>query len=469
MRMLIPYLLAFGLVLCFMDAIYWDDWTLFNVDENVILETFKDAGAIFNWSGYFHVAMLKVGPPLYRLMVLVFGYLCGVLLWQLLRTFRESTSEERFWIALLFLVLPFNPARFALINAPYILCLFLFFLAWYLFIFKRGLFFKCLTLTLFLLSFNTNSLLVFYLLPMMHAAWLNSEQKWKSVIRFGTTNVLFVIAPIFFFWFKTQFYPPHGLYAGYNGISFKLLYLALLPLPVIVLGFYLARRHFKGEWQTNRWFLFVISGLFTLWLAALPYLVTGKLPTFTDWDSRHQLLLPLGGALLLVGAGLFFGSVVRFCRIASIVSVIFCAYFMATLALDWRKQKEVIKLFAQSQDVKAASTIVVVDTSTRHNAFGRTNSFYEYNGWLKKSFGDETRFTVNYFDVQSLTLMELPNIYRQYATARYNAGNYIWSRPDLIVTIRSSGRSLMWGNEFIQVTTEKINTLNQKRLILTCP
>jgi hypothetical protein len=466
LKLFIPYMSAFLLVFLFKDAIYWDDWTLFNVDEQLILETFKEAGAIFNWTGYFHVAMLKIGPPLYRLLVLVLGYLSGVLLWLLLRTFREVTYEERFWIALLFLVLPFNPARFALINAPGTLCLFSFFLAWYLFIEKPGIFSKSLSLILFLFSFNTPSLLVFYFLPMMHAAWFLSEQKfkWECAIQWVLRNILFFLAPIFYFFFKMHFFKPYGLYAGYNNISFKLMLVGLLPLPVMFLGVYCACKYFKNEWRTNRWFLFGFSGLFILWLAVFPYMVVGKLPTFNDWDSRHQLLMPLGAALSLVGVGWFFGNLRRFCCIVAIVSVFITTYFMLVLSLDWWKQKEIIKFLSYSQEVKAARTIVVVDMSSRHNTFGRTNAFYEYNGWLKKSFGNEIRFAVNYLDIENLTSMRLPEIYRKYTTSRYNAGNYVWSQPDLIVTIRSSVRRFMRGDGFIEVTTEKIATYQDRNI-----
>lgn len=457
LKLLVPYVLAFGLVLFFMDAIYWDDWVLFNTDDQAILKEFSDVGVIFNWAGYFHVAMLKIGPHLYRVMTLLLGYLCGVLLWKLLGTFREISSEQKFWIALLFLVSPFNPAKFSLINVPSILCLFTFFLAWYLLVAKCGVFFRSLSLAFFLFSFNINSLLVFYLLPVTHAVWLYSEHKWIYVIRWGARNVLFILAPVFFFWFKTRFFPPSGLYVGYNSISLILTLKALLPLPVMALGFYWTGKQLKAGWRVQHWFPFVVFGLLVLWLAVFPYLAVGKVPSFNDWDSRYQLLMPLGSALLIVGTGLLFGNFRRFCYVATVISVICCAYFMSVLLLDWWKQEEVIALLKRSEAVKAARTIVMVDEAKSINAFNRTYRFYEYNAWFKKMFGDETRFAANGFDLDSHTPMRIPARYRPYCTPCYSAGNYKWSVPDLLVTIRSSGiSSFVRGNGLVTIATEKI-------------
>jgi len=437
-RLFIPYAMAYGLALLFLDAVYWDDWELFNADDQVVLEIFKEAGVIWNWVGYLHISMLKIGPPLYRITVLVLGYLCGVLLWKLLGTIRGLATDERFWISVLFLVLPLNPVKFTLINAPVILCLFAFFLGWYLIVTRRGVVFRGLSLILFLFSFNMNSLLVFYLLPIAHFAWLSAGTEWKSFIRWGARNILFILAPVLFFWFKNHFFVPYGLSQGYNTISLGLIFKALLPLPVIAIAFYGINR-MTGGWRANRWMIFVCGGMFVTWLAIFPYLAVGKVPSFNDWGSRHQLLMPLGGAIILVGVGSLLRNLPRVCGTAMIGSIFCCIYFMGSLTVDWWKQQEIIKLLAQSPEVRVARTIVIVDDAKKFNAFGRKYRFYEFNGWLKKAFGEETRFAVNDFELEGVASKHLPDSYRKYVSTRLASGDYIWSAPDLMVTIRFSG------------------------------
>lgn len=446
-RLFVPYALAYGLVLFFMDGIFWDDWELLNANSQVVLEIFKEAGLIWNWGGYFHVAMMEVGPPLYRVMVLVLGYLCGAMLWVILGTFRSLATEERLWIVLLFLVLPFNPAKFALINAPAVPCLFSFFLAWALLLTRHGWIYRGLSLVLFLFSFNINSLLVFYLLPFVHAAWHYAGTDWRSLLRWSARNALFIAIPLFFLWFQKTFYVPYGMSAGYNHISIGLLERALLALPIIAIVFYGVAR-LAGGWTAKRWIPFIFIGVFATWLAVFPYEAVGKSPSFNDWDSRFQLLMPLGVALLIVGVGLLLGNLRRVCGMAMVVSIACSAYFMATLAVDWQKQQGVISLLAQSQEVRSARTIVFVDMAREFNAFGRNYRFYEYNGWLKQAFGEEIRFAVNDFELEGAK--QLPERYRKYVSTRLASGNYIWSEPDLQVTIRFSGEFMDFvrGNAF---------------------
>lgn len=45
----------------------------------------------------------------------------------------------------------------------------------------------------------------------------------------------------------------------------------------------------------------ILVGIAAFGLAVLPYLVVGKMPALGDWDSRHQILVPLGASLMLVG------------------------------------------------------------------------------------------------------------------------------------------------------------------------
>jgi len=82
---------------------------------------------MFNLTGYLHVAMLEVGPWIYKVLTFVLMFASGLLLNLILKRHANIATETRFYIILLFLVLPFNIARVALIDFPYTLCYFLFF------------------------------------------------------------------------------------------------------------------------------------------------------------------------------------------------------------------------------------------------------------------------------------------------------------------------------------------------------
>ena len=117
---------------------------------------------MFNFFGYLHVAMLAIGPWAYRVLTFFLMYASGLLIYRILELQKWIRNEDRLLIVILFLISPFYAARVALVDFPYTFCLFLFFLGWYL-IGKN-----CLaSLACFFLSFNMESLLVFYLLPVL--------------------------------------------------------------------------------------------------------------------------------------------------------------------------------------------------------------------------------------------------------------------------------------------------------------
>ena len=156
------YTLAHGGIFLIPNAIFWDDYTLYEMDDQIILDTFDQLGSIFNFSGYLHVFFLVFGPALYKLLTFVMLFLTGLIFDNILKRYKAINVETRFIIVLLTLVLPFYHARVALIVMPYTLSYFLFFSAWLLMSKQR-----VVSLALFFISFNTNSLLVFFALPFL--------------------------------------------------------------------------------------------------------------------------------------------------------------------------------------------------------------------------------------------------------------------------------------------------------------
>jgi hypothetical protein len=141
-------------------------------------------------------------------------------------------------------------------------------------------------------------------------------------------------------------------------------------------------------------------GLLALGLAVVPYLLVGKVPAFSAWDNRHQVLLPFGGALLVVAAARAaepaLGMRVARAALASVVvaSTVVAAAGCLALVVDWHKQAQVIDRLQHEPRVRAASTVVVTDGTRSWNYDNRTPTFYEYTGWLREAFGGQGRLGV---------------------------------------------------------------------------
>jgi len=114
--------------------------------------------------------MQAVGPWLYRLSVFVLMFGAGLCLERILARHPQVPNSIRLLIVIFFLTLPFIIGRAAMITLPYSLCYIMFFLAWMLMPSQ-----KFISGLLFLASFNTNSLLVFYVLPILDTAKRNDE------------------------------------------------------------------------------------------------------------------------------------------------------------------------------------------------------------------------------------------------------------------------------------------------------
>ena len=444
------YLVAHGGILLIPNAIYWDDWILYRTDPNVILDTFRTVGSMFNWVGHQHVVMLAVGPWTYKALTFFLMFVTGLLLDLIIKRHAVITEETRFYIVLLFLVLPFNMARVALIDFGYTFCYFTFFLAWLLM--ER---YRILALALFFLSFNTNSLLVFYAVPIIDVMYRGEYfSSLRAVLMFGVRRIDFILLPIVYFLIKTYYFSPSGLYDGYNKnydirniipsaqSQYENLFqidwhIGLSFLFAVCCFFFLRKIRFSSiDKALNHWWLLAI-GFLVFFLGAFPYWILGHIPAFHEWISRHQILLPLGSALVVVGALPLSNSSKR-ADVSSLISraiptfnilvisiivgtsLAFNVSAYAALFVDWQKQQQLIDLFAKNRDVERGGLIIFVDRTPQLNFFGREQRFYEWNGLLEASFGNERRFGINQSQLNDYLAGNLDRYFR----AEYKAGAF---------------------------------------------
>ena len=413
----IIYAISNGLIILIPNAVYWDDWTLYSVNPSVIFDSFRQAGSMFNYGGLIHNGLLFIGLFTYKYLTFFLMLGSGYLLDTILRRDFRMVLEERFILVLLFLILPLNIARVSLIIFPYTFCYFMFFLAWYFF-YKN----KFLSLIFFFISFNTNSLLLFYLLPIMgiYYKYFNIINI-RYIVKFIINNILFIILPFIYFYLKTEFYKPYGIYENYNSLSnidyiqniYNSLEICLQdyfitlnkinPLLIFITIFSLiifiplrSGNFLKNDVSKLHSFSFVCVGILAILFALFPYLILGLAPTFQEWSSRHQLLLPLGMSLLLVGILSFFRYRFRLFLLIFIVlaSIAINVANYVALYQDWNKQKALIMLFKDNEEIKNAGIVGFIDETKSLNAINRTYRIYEWNGLMKAAFGDEIRFGV---------------------------------------------------------------------------
>jgi hypothetical protein len=403
------YVLCHGGIFFILNSIYWDDWVLFNSDKNVIITTFKQAGgSFFNYTGYMHSNIIPIGQWIYKVATFVLYFFSSIILYQILlenKKFEKSTSQI---ITIFFLILPLNSARVALIDFPYTIGYFLFFLAWKI---KNH---RLLSLVIFFFSFNINSLPFLYILFIIDLYFeKNNHISIENVKQFIKNKIDFILLPILFFYIKYNFFKTSGLYKTYNsnfsfinifitpirqiidlsGLNINLfLFLAVFSIIIFLKPFYNAIK--KTEYKNN------ILTLLSILLALFPYWILGLTPTFVEWSSRHQLLMPLGVSLLLVQIITKFSRYSRYLIFTIFISISIVMnlnnYF--NFFVDWNKQKAIMNLLAKNIEIKDKKLVLINDHTLELNALSRNYRFYEWNGLFKYVYKDENRFVMNYSD-----------------------------------------------------------------------
>jgi len=382
------------------DAIYWDDWEIFNTPKEEIFNMFSQAGSFVPFTPYLHSYLLPIGPWSYRILTFVLFFVITYLFDKIILNSKLVNDETRYVLVLFFTILPFNIARVALINFPYTVCLTLFFLAW------RYKHIRYISLPLFFLSFATNSLPFFYVIVMAHFYYeFAKDFKWGTILKFVKSRLDYLLLPIVYFAIKYTYYVPYGDFEGYNG-SFSLYNLVKGPIwqvfdlaklfsimeinMVLFIVLFLVISYFLPVFKEINQFTYntkniLILGIVSLLVCLFPYWIIGKFPTFTDWESRHQILMPFGVSIILGSIYCCFNTLNKkiFLILMSTISVTINVTNYFELFIDWNKQKNLVLALNNSELNLVHKTVYIQDNT--FNVWDRTYRNYEWEGLLRSS------------------------------------------------------------------------------------
>lgn len=471
----ILYSFSFGIILL-NQGIFWDDWTLYNQNPNDILNSFKEAGAFLYWPGYLYNFLLSLSSGIFliRLLIFVTYLFSAFFLNYVLSKIMIIDPLSRLFIVLIFALFNINSARIAIIDSPYAICNFLFFFGFYLivkFFFRKKFLYRILSLFCFFISFSTNSFLVFYIIPFVYIFYIKREQLILNKISFKNFLFLlkkayryldFILLPFIFFIIKICFFKPYGLYEGYNNISLKNLnpinfirafngsffqifkadYIRLISHPFLfiiisVIIFIIIKKLYRtdiinfNKKNINHNLFLAGFGLFAFFVGVFPYIAVGIIPNLLDWDSRHQLLIPLGTSFILyyVLKILFYElnikANLKIFFYTFLIALFLCSNIFIYLDYqkDWFKQLSLIENFKENSIFKNSNTFLFTDNTEYLNTLERSYRFYEWTGIMKEAFKDESRFGVDVNQKDNINFFLSFKNYPQYNFSTYNSGS----------------------------------------------
>ena len=401
------YALSNGITIFFLKAYYWEDWLWYYTKSNDELKQLFRSGGNTPVRGFFELDVLGARPELFKIITIICFFFSGWFLFHILGTVRILSIEQVRLITILFLILPLNSARVAMILFLYSYSFFLFYLAWYLLVTKRSKFARSLSIPLFLLSFDTIALNGFFVVPCMHFLYLRLLGPVSNKRNAYLSSVLLVSLAPLYWTLDRRFNAIHGeLSQIHTPQKLGLIggFLVLGICAAMIIGFLKTQ---KRDLLDRERYAIVIAGITIVALGAFPYITGGYLvfisdwliafvPRSSDWDSRHQLLLGLGLAIVITGVVGAINS--RFKRQCLVALFGFCVMlnmiFMYSYYLDALKQDQVVVAFQSSSELKNSRVIIINDLADRYNARGRLYRSFEWDGILSKAFGDNSRSAI---------------------------------------------------------------------------
>ncbi len=308
------------------NSIYWDDWMLFNRDEGDIISQWTDYGAPI--LGYINEFLTTVFPDFLAFKILIFlsiGFSI-LLVYKIIKDFIKELDP--FVFIILFVSIPVSFAKYSFVCWVYYFDLALFLFGTYLLL--KGVYcerirYILISQFIFFISFTTQSLFVFYALPILllyikdnRIFDFNFQLLFKNLKEFIVKNYLLLLAPIAFC-LLVLFFDSRGnneIAESYNRISMENIFaiprnfisLCLNAIQSIIVNniiksisflfififilFYFIFRKKEINLPLINFKIGVLVFLFLFGIASISYLLVGKVPINQyAFTSRHELLL----------------------------------------------------------------------------------------------------------------------------------------------------------------------------------
>lgn len=452
------YFIAHGLSLGFIDAYYYDDIILFTWDKKVLVSAYKQMNELFDYRFYMFLYLRPLGAAGASFISFFIFFFSALVFNKILNLFYSIRKETAYLSTILYLILPFGLIKFSLSIIPYLFCMFFFLLGWYFMIRSR-----VLSLFLFFISFNMQSLLVLYSLPILSYFFYekkNNSLYPKEFLIFLIKRIEFTILPFLFFYIKFTFFKAFGVYEGYNEIyniqylfvnpalQFLDLFRSNLSIGFLIFGYFLAflilkyyYNYFdvaKKNKQTNINFLIVIIGLAG---SLFPYWILGHTPTFAGYSSRHQLLLLISMPLFIIYFLNFINKKYRKLSIIFILSLSFSINFKiySDYYINYSKQKKLVEYIIKNKNSFSNNNIIIMNDKIKSPVvtYANKNNYIIYNGVFKRALKNEKNFVIDINELDDYASGKFDNKFNGYYLAsqhkRQNNNNIV------ILTIETEG------------------------------
>lgn len=479
------YAVAHGLLLFMYRGELWDDFMMQKVPLANLIEAYRMEGYL-NFipvlKAFYALPSLDATFFAFRVMTFLSFFAAMPLLDGVLRRVREIGAQDRFFLVLLFGLLPLSSARLCAGFSHFYLSHFFFYLAFRLtavYLDSRRTWLRVAALGFFLASFFTPSFLVqyaavaIYVLYAEHAARPLTQGGWHRRL-FGLIPAYadFLVLPFLFWATRAFLFHPYGWRTHYNAVTsagfakapvemaagFYLVWDQLADLLFksvsgnglavfigsVVLFFFVKRAVPFEKSAKNAPVLFAVGvALFAIGL--FPYVVVGKIPEYYASNSRHQLLLPLGAAWTIyygwkwLVTRLELGGGVALYTMSFLLALCVNMDVMDHLAYQRAcfKRESLVEHMRESSVLRDHDTFLIRDGVEDLEVRGKGLTFFDYALFFHLAFGDATRFATTeprHFGAERFARIMSFRAYQEYHFQDYEPG--VAPAPEYEVTVK---------------------------------
>lgn len=394
---IVLYTLSWGWSLLRPNTLYWDDWhDLFRRDRWFARDYYLGTGRP-PWEGVAHALLTPVGIWIFTYLTFILFFASGLLLYLILRRTSFFIDQDLKFVVLIFMIVPVNHTRISAVIFQYTTSYFLFYLGWFVLVRYKSIKSFVLACVILFLSFKTHSFLFFVLLPFLHFGWLNraklTDLKRLSLVHFQV--LVIAVLPVLYVISRSVFWPPTESWQDYQQPTWAGVLTGLWPVLIGLVGFSIIGVRRLKNLKTPLGLVLLVVGFSITALALFPYFA-GELyvgfagrPAYltvfefrADWRSRHQLLMPLGLALSVVGLNELLKWRGKNIVVSTVlvISVALNMFWGSQYFLQSHKQEQLVELFKTTKaKVEIAS---VEDQALRFNGRESTFRSYEWTGFM---------------------------------------------------------------------------------------
>ena len=394
---IVLYTLSWGWSLLRPNTLYWDDWTLAFTQPPKTGWLISQSMGTAPWSHLIAWSLLVLGTWTLRVATFAIFFVASFFVFEILKLGIKLSSPQLNFVTLLFLLVPVNHARISVSVLDYSTSYLLFFLGWFVMVRYKSLKSFTMACVILFLSLKTHSFLFFVLLPFLHFAWLNKTEllDFKKLNRRHLQIAMIAALPVLYLILRSIFWPPNESWQDYQKPTSAGLMTGMWPILIGLFAGLIVMTRIRRKKFVHQGFVIFVIGFLISALALFPYFLAelyvgyaGRPAYITvfefraDWRSRHQLLMPLGLALSVVGLNelLNWKKKNLFLSMVIVVFVGLNMFWGSQYFLQSHKQEQLVELFKSTKGKLVVAS--VSDSTLRFN--GRENIFrgYEWDGFM---------------------------------------------------------------------------------------